>query len=63
MIFTIKETFTTSSLDSFKSDFLIFSMAWNLQKQGEKKEDPYLYPHSGEEDDRLRKEYNKNLSD
>ena len=31
-------------------------MAWNLQKQGEKKEDPYLYPHSGEEDDRLRKE-------
>ena len=56
MIFTIKVAFTAFTFDSFKSDFLIFSMAWKLQKQGEKKEDPYLYPHSGEEDDRLRKE-------
>ena len=31
-------------------------MAWNLLKQGEKKEDPYSYQLSGDEDDRLRKE-------
>ena len=63
MIFTTKATFTAFTFDSFKSDFLIFSMAWKLQKQGEKKEDPYSYQLSGDEDDRLRKEYNKNLSD
>ena len=60
MIFTTKATFTAVAFDSFKSDFLIFSMAW--RELGEKTEDPYLYPHSGEEDDRLRKEYNKKRS-
>ena len=34
-------------------------MAWKLKKSGEKKEDSYLYHLSGDEDDRLRKEYNK----
>ena len=34
-------------------------MAWKLKKSGEKKEDSYLYHLSGDEDDRLRKEYDK----
>ena len=32
-------------------------MAWKIKKSGEKKEDSYLYQLSGDEDDRLRKEY------
>ena len=36
-------------------------MAWKLKKSGEKKEDSYLYQFSGDDDDRLRKEYHKNL--
>ena len=37
-------------------------MAWKIQNSGEKKEDSYLYQLSGDEDDRLRKEYHKKRS-